>query len=350
MNDFSRLEINRIAPDETPWLLSSENTASNGIGLCDACAILDFKTLLAHPFTHYRYPKTGVVNYPRHHRLSTIRYVRETQKCAFCSLIWHAMQVNSGGKIPPESCLNGEDVDVELFSSAYGSHGLLDIYTPTRTAFAVRLELSLNPRGSLMDSTSQALEPFRILIQQLGRSNAKQCMQGLAVPIDELRVYDIDSWIRHCDREHQDLCNADFPAGSDADADELRSPRRLIDITSECIIDTSIDCTYRYATLSYVWGGVPFFSLRNSTMHQLRQPGFTSTRNTYIPRTIRDAINLCQKLKTPYLWVDALCINQDAQEEKDRDIGMMDQIYAMSYLTIVAADGDHADAGLPGMS
>jgi hypothetical protein len=44
-----------------------------------------------------------------------------------------------------------------------------------------------------------------------------------------------------------------------------------------------------------------------------------------------------------YLWVDALCIVQDNDESKMRDIHNMGVIYANATFTIVAADGDASD-------
>jgi hypothetical protein len=50
---------------------------------------------------------------------------------------------------------------------------------------------------------------------------------------------------------------------------------------------------------------------------------------------------VCERLAIPYLWVDALCIEQDSPE--------MNDIYASAYLTLVAAAGEDSWAGLPGV-
>jgi hypothetical protein len=47
--------------------------------------------------------------------------------------------------------------------------------------------------------------------------------------------------------------------------------------------------------------------------------------------------------------VDALCIVQDDSDLKQRQINNMAAVYAGVFVTIVAAQGDHAGAGLRGI-
>lgn len=49
-------------------------------------------------------------------------------------------------------------------------------------------------------------------------------------------------------------------------------------------------------------------------------------------------------------WKFAQCIQQDQQEEKHRMISQMDKIYENAFLTIIAAAGDDAQTGLPGVT
>lgn len=69
-----------------------------------------------------------------------------------------------------------------------------------------------------------------------------------------------------------------------------------------------------------------------------------------LPQTVRDAMQLCLDLGERYLWVNSLCITQDDPITQKQQIDIMDSIYASATLTIVAAAGDHADSGLPGIS
>jgi hypothetical protein len=52
----------------------------------------------------------------------------------------------------------------------------------------------------------------------------------------------------------------------------------------------------------------------------------------------RDAIAVCRKLSIPFLWADALCIIQGEDGDFLTEAPRMQDVYAGSMLTIVAAD------------
>jgi hypothetical protein len=64
-----------------------------------------------------------------------------------------------------------------------------------------------------------------------------------------------------------------------------------------------------------------------------------------LPQTIRDAIAVNRKMSIPYLWVDALCIVQDDEVEKAKEISRMQDIYSCSAVTIIASSTSGADEG-----
>ncbi|KAE8315424.1 HET-domain-containing protein [Aspergillus transmontanensis] len=86
---------------------------------------------------------------------------------------------------------------------------------------------------------------------------------------------------------------------------------------------------------------LPFLTLNTSNYVQLAQYLDEET----LPSTVRDAIAITHTLSIPYLWVDALCIIQDSEEDKAREITRMKDIYASSTLTIVAAAAESASKG-----
>jgi hypothetical protein len=69
-----------------------------------------------------------------------------------------------------------------------------------------------------------------------------------------------------------------------------------------------------------------------------------------IPRTIQDAITVTRKIEQKFIWVDALCILQDDEDDKAELIDSMGEIYRRPILTIVAAAGQNASYGLPGVA
>ncbi|KAJ4007525.1 hypothetical protein NW752_010186 [Fusarium irregulare] len=91
--------------------------------------------------------------------------------------------------------------------------------------------------------------------------------------------------------------------------------------------------TGTYTTLSYCWGKVPFETLNTSNHAQFSKALDMST----LPLTVREAISITRKLSIPYLWIDALCIIQDSEDDKNEEISSMKDVYACSALTIVAA-------------
>ncbi|KAF6822225.1 tol protein-like protein [Colletotrichum plurivorum] len=104
----------------------------------------------------------------------------------------------------------------------------------------------------------------------------------------------------------------------------------------------------KYTALSYVWGIAPQkLVLRKFNCDELHQSRSLQGR---VSQTIEDAFQFTRSLGIQYIWVDAICIIQDSDEDKGVQIGKMASIYACSLLTIIAAGSGDAHAGLPGIS
>ena len=104
----------------------------------------------------------------------------------------------------------------------------------------------------------------------------------------------------------------------------------------------------RYIALSYNWG-LPvegrYTTKRNTVLNILKMDGLRQYLER-LPRTIRETIDLARNLGIHYLWIDSVCIVQDAPRTWERNAEVMDLIYGQAFLTVCAADGDNADAGL----
>ena len=119
----------------------------------------------------------------------------------------------------------------------------------------------------------------------------------------------------------------------------------VLDAQSLNVVHAPTNC--RYLALSYVWG-----SCNTSEIHWLKDGGTVKASICFkeLSKTIQDAIVLVRALGERFLWIDAICINQgDEKEKKYRQIAQMGRIYSSALLTVVAAAGRDAAAGLPGL-
>ncbi|KAK3949258.1 heterokaryon incompatibility protein-domain-containing protein [Pseudoneurospora amorphoporcata] len=56
-----------------------------------------------------------------------------------------------------------------------------------------------------------------------------------------------------------------------------------------------------------------------------------------LPKTMKDAVSVCRGMGIRYLWIDALCIIQDDQEDLREEVNHMPEVYQYAALTICAA-------------
>lgn len=109
----------------------------------------------------------------------------------------------------------------------------------------------------------------------------------------------LQKWLETCDTKHSGHCKV--PPWSAA-----LGPRWLIDVESSCLIPAHEGCSY--AALSYVWGQVETLKTTKDNQGFLQEPGSLEAHHEYLPRVIRDTIQLVSLLDIEYLWVDCLCI------------------------------------------
>ncbi|KAH8591877.1 heterokaryon incompatibility, partial [Bisporella sp. PMI_857] len=84
--------------------------------------------------------------------------------------------------------------------------------------------------------------------------------------------------------------------------------------------------------LSYAWG-------ETTTTHHVMIEGKRLPITANLDKALRRVRRNNQDL---YLWVDAICINQDDTAEKENQISMMFQIY-QSATQVVVYLGEHSD-------
>jgi hypothetical protein len=89
----------------------------------------------------------------------------------------------------------------------------------------------------------------------------------------------------------------------------------------------------RYAALSYCWGGPQPFQ----TVTACLEAYSAEIPCSHVPKTILDAFEVTRNLGLQYIWIDSLCIVQDDEEDKNRELPQMRRIYENSVVTISAA-------------
>jgi hypothetical protein len=157
---------------------------------------------------------------------------------------------------------------------------------------------------------------------------------SVASSAEEIALY----WLTECLNHHE--------CGSPGQLPLL--PTRVIDVRGhggkgESFLFETKGIRGKYATLSYRWGERGQFQ----TTLELIEEWQKSIPMAWMPCTFRDIIKLTRALDIPYLWIDALCIVQDSNEDCLREIASMADIYTNSSLTIAAVGSCHADDGCP---
>lgn len=367
--------------------------------LCEYCQQIDFAQLRCPTVAQLTQLGTGtslgpMVNFDAgssHSKpvsLGTLTRVKKsTAKCSVCALIWRVMVRNNYGEEPDTHDESSGDREKECFAfiSTYGKFTdsasdqhdfdpeIIGLQNLVR-----RLSLRIGvPPGH--DEDDADCFWWEILF----------CIQGCAA--NDFVVHDVDGndklqterslvfggrrrplivdyaqlrrWLQICDRNHVDVCGQSVSmaslslrdSSSTAQSDCSRGvypDLRLINVSRKCLeaFNAQPGPLPPYVALSYVWGKDQRIKLRTTNERGFMEVG--AFEEDVPSQTIVDAIELVERLALPgmkHLWVDALCIVQDSDEDKQRQIGKMGQIYRDATFTIVASAGDDADAGLPGI-
>lgn len=96
-----------------------------------------------------------------------------------------------------------------------------------------------------------------------------------------------------------------------------------------------------YVALSYCWGPPPL--LRTLTTNY--ESHLEAIPLESLPITLRDAVVTTRSLGLRYLWIDALCIIQDSDSDRAKEIRTMGDVYSEATITIVAANATSVHEG-----
>ena len=168
----------------------------------------------------------------------------------------------------------------------------------------------------------------------LSLDGSRECLFPQRRGAVKVRILEADSidfaiprtWLSLCDEMHTKNC-----------APRTRRPVpsfKLIDCETGAIISGA---DHPYVALSYVCGG------------KSKHGEWFAALPRDLPATVEDAMTVTRNLGYRYLWIDQYCINQSCKEELTAQLLRMDAIYRDSVVTIIAAAGEDATYGLPGV-
>ncbi|RDW58586.1 hypothetical protein BP6252_13062 [Coleophoma cylindrospora] len=141
-----------------------------------------------------------------------------------------------------------------------------------------------------------------------------------------------------CDTWHHYCCNSIM---------KKVLPTRLIDVGLRdsdlrlCLTEGLLP-DIRYLTLSHCWGKFPIniVTTRDNIAAMLEHICYND-----LTKTFQDAIVITRRLGFRYLWIDSLCILQKDETDWLKEASIMGEIYAASYLNIVASDASDGKTG-----
>lgn len=148
--------------------------------------------------------------------------------------------------------------------------------------------------------------------------------------------------------------------GTSSEEDGEYLPTRLLDVgstTEPCLRLVSMSSypqlqlaaanafANRYAAISYCWGTNEDAEKQLKTTRNTLQQHLLEIELQDMLQTIADAVELCRAIGLRYLWVDALCIIQDDNDDWTREAFEMSNIYANSFITFCVVTGSSCSAG-----
>ncbi|KAK7911082.1 hypothetical protein PG985_013563 [Apiospora marii] len=163
-------------------------------------------------------------------------------------------------------------------------------------------------------------------------AKARRLLQVPALPDSDEWYRDLKHWITHCDKEHSD-CQV---------GRGCTLPKRVLDLGFDGVESLDVvlretdhhQCSGPYIALSYSWGSGQNLTTTKANIDSHR------TRILWedVPTLFRDVIKVARALSARFLWIDALCIVQDDENDWSQEAQKMGSYYGNAWLTIAADD------------
>lgn len=156
-------------------------------------------------------------------------------------------------------------------------------------------------------------------------------------PIDTAAVDIASSWLTQCLTSHSHCSRPE----------RAPLPTRILDIqpsgsTFNLRLQVNKGHQGQYITLSHCWGLESRLTLCKANLLSFQH----EVPFDQLPRTFADAVRLTASLGQRYLWIDALCILQDDQDDWRREAASMCSVFENALFSISALNADDSHSGL----
>ncbi|PMD33941.1 HET-domain-containing protein, partial [Hyaloscypha variabilis F] len=141
-------------------------------------------------------------------------------------------------------------------------------------------------------------------------------------------------WLQYCYSHHEQCATSktSFLPTRVIDVGGLDGVPRLVELKGH---------PSHYAALSYCWGGDQSVKAKERNIKDF----YTQLPVSKLQQTLKDAISTTRALGLQFLWIDSLCIIQDSEDDKIKELSRMHEVYANAYVTIVAANATDCNEG-----
>lgn len=152
-------------------------------------------------------------------------------------------------------------------------------------------------------------------------------------------------WLKECIAEHE-TCKRD-PRGSNSSLQPPVLPKRVVDVGSTAehpkpFLFESEGARGQYLTLSHRWGTSKMSMTTKAVLKAYKEELPLDS----LCKTFQDAITITRKLGFQYVWIDALCIVQDSEEDWREEALKMADIYRSATISLSASIATSGDSGL----
>ncbi|KAF2829540.1 HET-domain-containing protein [Ophiobolus disseminans] len=323
--------------------------------LCDACASISFKPLSQTGYAFRPDADPEVIRayekrlFHFHHCCIACVNKASIAGCRLCALFLVRLRINVNveyeNKLGASLLLPGAGVWVVLTQSPHGvitstdgrSFAARSDQTNWDSKFTFHYEKTA-AKIDLVSLPSNLIDTYKRYPERPQNERFEDSAEGLSTSTQIAKA-----WYETCHDKNWGHVSC-RPFGTEPQT----LPTRVIDVGTVRQPKARLLPTHgakgKYLTLSYCWGKAP----QRVILLKDDLPVWEATGLPFddLSKTIQDAIVFTRKLYFRYLWVDALCIIQNDNDDKNKEFAVMGDIYKKSALTLAAAAGSTADTGL----